>query len=68
MARCACSHHHMLHCQYSYAAILHYRTYIGKVNVDLAGAVDYVSNTFGSNGQHVVSFAKASRILRLPNW
>jgi hypothetical protein len=48
--------------------IAHHSAYIGKIHIDLAGAVDYIGNTFCSSCQTLSAFAKASFIFKLPNW
>src|SRR5689334_10655988 len=42
-----------------HATITHYRTYIGKVNIDLARAVDYIGDTFGSSSEYIIGFLKS---------
>src|SRR5687768_11905868 len=44
--------------QYGNTAITHNGTYIGKVNIDLAGTVDYISYTFSCSGQYIISLFK----------
>ena len=49
----------MPHFQDSYTSISHYCAYICKVNIYLAGAVYYISDTFCCSCQYIICFTES---------